>query len=106
MQQLMPTQTKLLPNEVAARGEAWYEQSLKQQVEPKHIGEFLVMDIETGDYEIGSDYIQPTERLLAKRPDAPLYALRIGYRAIGRIGGRYTPARRGNDCRSRGNAAL
>lgn len=90
----MVTETKLSPREVAARGEDWYERQLKAQVEPKHLGEFLVVDVNTGDYEIGRDYIQPTERLLAKRPDAVLYALRVGYRSVGRIGGRYTPARR------------
>ena len=78
--------TQLPPAEIARRGEALYEQSLKPLVEQKHFGEYLVVDIETGDYELGPDYIQPTEKLLAKRSDAPLYALRIGYRAIGRIG--------------------
>ena len=90
----MTTDTEVSPREVAARGEGWYESHLKQQVEPDHIGEFLVVDVNTGDYEIGRDYIQPTERLLAKRPDATLYALRVGYRSVGRIGGRYTPTRR------------
>ncbi len=90
----MATSTQLSPAEIAQRGEALYDQSLKSLVEPKHFGKYLVVDIETGDYEIGTDYIQPTEKLLAKRPDAPLYALRIGYRAVGRIGGRYTAARR------------
>lgn len=90
----MTAETKWLPREVAARGEDWYERHLKPEVEPAHLGEFLVVDVNTGDFEIGRDYIQPTERLLAKRPDAVLYALRIGYRSVGRIGGRYTPARR------------
>ncbi len=90
----MTSETELGSREVAARGEDWYERHLKQQVEPAHIGEFLVVDVNTGDYEMGQDYIQPTERLLAKSPDAVLYALRVGYRSVGRIGGRYTPARR------------
>ena len=90
----MITDTEVLPSEVAARGEEWYESHLKQQVEPDHIGEFLVVDVNTGDYEIGRDYIQLTERLLAKRPGAMLYALRVRYRSVGRIGGRYTPTRR------------
>lgn len=89
----MPTQTKQSSEEVAARGEAWYER-LKSQIEPGNTGRYLIVDVDTGDYDIGDDYILPTERLLANRPDAPLYALRIGYRAVGRIGGRYTPARR------------
>ena len=90
----MTAETESGPREVAARGEAWYERHLKQQVEPAHLGAFLVVDVNTGDYEIGKDYIQPTERLLAKRSDAVLYALRVGYRSVGRIGGRYTPVRR------------
>lgn len=90
----MTAGTKLGTREVAARGEDWYEHHLKQKVELTHVGEFLVVDVNTGDFEMGQDYIQPTERLLAKRPDAVLYALRVGFRSIGRIGGRYTPARR------------
>ena len=90
----MAVLTQLPPSDIAQHGEALYEKTIKQHVEPQHVGKYLVVDVETGEYEIGSDYIQPTERLLAKRPDAPLYALRIGYRAIGRIGGRYTPAHR------------
>ena len=38
--------------EVAARGEALYEQQIRTQVEATHQGEFVVVDIETGDYEI------------------------------------------------------
>lgn len=87
----MEALTQLSPSDIAKRGEVLYDQSLKQHVEPQHIGDFLVVDVETGDYEIGTDYILPTEHLLAKRPDAPLYALRIGYRSIGRIGGRCKP---------------
>ena len=90
----MPVLTQFSSSDIAQRGEALYEEKIKQHVEPHHVGECLVVDVETGDYEIGPDYIQPTERLLAKRPEAPLYALRIGYRAIGRIGGRCTPIRR------------
>ena len=95
----MPTDTGISPREVVTRGEEWYERHFKQQLKPDYLGEFLVVDVDTGDYEMGRDYIQPTERLLAKRPGAVLYALRVGCRAVGRIGvgligGRYTPARR------------
>jgi len=84
----------LSPQEVTARGEEWYERRFKHQQESDNIGKFLVVDVNTGDYAIGQDYIQLTERLLAKRPDAVLYAMRVGYRSLGRIGGRYTPGRR------------
>ena len=89
----MKMQTKLSPDEVARQGEAWYEK-IKAQVEPNDFGRYLVLNINTGEYEVGNDFILPTERLLSRTPDAELYALRIGYRAIGRIGGRFTPAQR------------
>lgn len=89
----MPTQTILSPDEVAAQGEAWYEK-LKSQLEPENFGRYLAVNIQTGDYEIGDDFILPTERLLSREPNAELYALRIGYRAIGRIGGCFMPALR------------
>ena len=38
--------------EIAARGQAIYEQRIRAKVEPEHIGKFLIIDIETGDYEL------------------------------------------------------
>ena len=67
---------------------------MKAEVEPGNVGRYLIVDVETGGYDMGDDYILPTERLRKKTPGAQLYALRIGYRSIGRIGGRFTPARR------------
>jgi hypothetical protein len=75
--------------EVAARGEALYEQQLRTHVEAAHMGEFVVVDIETGDYEIDVDDLAATKRALAKRPDAVLYGLRIGAPTAYRLGGRF-----------------
>src|SRR5262247_441432 len=41
--------------EVAARGEALYEQRIRPHVEATHQGQFVVVDIETGDYEVDAD---------------------------------------------------
>ena len=75
------------PQEVESRGEAIYQQELRERVEAEHKGKFLVVDIETGQYEIDEDDLQATRRALAKRPDAVLYGLRIGYPAAYRLGG-------------------
>jgi len=75
--------------EVAARGEALYEQRIRAQVEAAHRGEFVVVDIETGDYEIDADDLAATKRALAKRPDAVLYGVRIGSPTAYRLGGRF-----------------
>lgn len=77
------------PEEVEARGEALYEQQIRASVEAKNRGKFLVIDIETGEYEIDQDDLKATKRALAKRPDAVLYGLRIGYPTAYRLGGRF-----------------
>lgn len=77
---------KYTANEVAQRGEALYEKGLRSQVEDGHRGEFLVLDIETGDYEIAPDDVTATKRLLGRRPQAVVYGLRIGEAAAYHVG--------------------
>ncbi len=79
--------TQYSPQEVEARGEEIYEQQIRQTVESGNKGKFVVIDIETGDYEMDQDDLQATKRALAKRSDAVLYGLRIGYPTAYTLGG-------------------
>ena len=74
------------PDEVAQHGEAIYERQIRARVGPEHQGQFVVIDIETGDYELDVDDLAATKRALAKRPGAMLYGLRIGFPAAYRLG--------------------
>lgn len=74
------------PQEVLSRGEAIYTQQIRDRVETVHKGKFVVIDIETGEYEIDIDDLIATKRLLARRPDAVLYGLRIGFPTAYHIG--------------------
>ena len=74
--------------EVASRGEAIYRQEIRHKVDPKHKGKFLVIDIETGKYEMNADDLVATKRLLAKRPDAA--CLRLTDRVSNRSSNRRT----------------
>ncbi len=80
---------KYTPEEVATRGEVLYAQHIRAQVEAENQGKFLVVDIETGAYEIDEDDLTATKRVLAKRPEAVLYGLRIGSPTAYRLGGRF-----------------
>lgn len=75
------------PQEVESRGEEIYEQRLRAEVEPGNRGKFIVIDIETGDFEIDDDDLEATKRVLARRPEAVLYGLRIGYPTAYTLGG-------------------
>jgi hypothetical protein len=73
-------------DEICRRGEEIYERHIRPNVESQHKGEFLVIDIESGDYMIDADDAEATERLLSRKPNAVVYGLRIGYPAAYRIG--------------------
>lgn len=72
--------------EVASRGETIYRREIRDKVEPEHKGKFLVIDVETGEYEMNIDDLVATKRLLAKHPNAVVYGLQIGSPTAYRIG--------------------
>ena len=80
-------------SDVARRGEALYEREFRDRLEPEHTGEFLVLDVETGDHEIDSDQMAAILRAHAKHPDraSSRYTIRIGYDAVHVIGGALRP---------------
>ena len=82
--------TNYTPKEVASRGEAIYGGQIRDKVESEHKGKFLVIDIETGEYEMHTEDLVATKRLLAKHLNAVVYGLRIGFPTAYRIGGTIT----------------
>jgi hypothetical protein len=71
---------------IAERGEAIYDRQIRSHVESDHRGDYLVLDINSGEYEIDPEDLIATKRLLARCPDAVIYGLRIGHRAAYRLG--------------------
>jgi hypothetical protein len=65
--------------EIGERGQALSDEQIREKVEPQHNGDFLVLEIETGEYEVDMDSRAAFDRADAKRPGAPFYILRIGY---------------------------
>jgi len=76
-------------DEIVRRGQALYEQQIRAKMEASDKGRFLVLDIETGEYEIDVDERTALKRAKAKNPDAALYILRVGYATAYRLGGRF-----------------
>jgi len=77
---------KYTSEEIAQRGQAIYDQQIRAHVEAAHRGKFLVLNIETGEYEIDRDELAALQRAKAKNPDGALYILRIGATAAYRLG--------------------
>lgn len=74
--------------EIARRGNEIYQRNIRSQVMPQHKGQFLILDILSGDYEIDADDMSAEERLRARRPDGVLFGLRIGYTSAYTLAGR------------------
>ena len=85
------SEMRLTPDEIADRGQALYEERLRDQVEAIYLGQYLVIDIETGDYEIGAEHLATAEKLRARYPTALFYGIKIGYPATVAIGGTLRP---------------
>jgi hypothetical protein len=81
-------------DEIIEQGQALYDQQIRDKVEPQHNGKFLVLDIETGEYEVDADSRAAFDRAAAKRPGAPFYILRVGYPTAVRLGGHSLLGRR------------
>lgn len=77
-----------LPGEdTIERGTRIYEERLRFVLEPRHNGEYVVIDVDTGDYELDADHLAASDRAAAKRPGAQLYATRVGFGSLVRVGG-------------------
>lgn len=75
-------------DEIATRGEMLYEQKIRQEVgKEENIGKFLVIDIETGDYEMDDNDLAASQRAHARHPGGAFYGKKIGYRTSGTLGG-------------------
>jgi len=69
--------------EIIRRGKTLYEHKLRPQVETGNTGKVLVINVETGEYELDTDHLAASDRAAAKYPGAPLYTMRIGSPALG-----------------------
>ena len=54
---------------------------IKDRLEPAHKGEFVAIEVDTGDYFVGNDPIEADRKARKKYPDAVFFLARIGYRA-------------------------
>jgi hypothetical protein len=78
-------------DEIARRGEQWYERSIRSRVEAEaNIGKILSIDVETGDYELGDDPVVTSRKLQARHSGAAIWTKRVGYDAVYSVGGTRT----------------
>lgn len=59
--------------ETARLGEEIYEREIRAKAKAEHEGEFLVVDVTTGSYEVDESDVATSDRAPVRNPDALLY---------------------------------
>jgi hypothetical protein len=78
----------LSSEEVAKRAYRIYESKIRHKVETEaNIGKMVIIDVETGDYEVDETGLQAAKSLQEKSPYARLFGIRIGYNVAASFGG-------------------
>lgn len=73
--------------EFARMGDEIYENKVRPLVEEGNKGKIVAIDIESGAYMVDKDTMKASQYLIDKNPDAQIWCVRIGHRAVFRIGG-------------------
>ncbi|REJ52204.1 MAG: hypothetical protein DWQ56_23675 [Microcystis aeruginosa DA14] len=79
-------QPRYSKEEFARRGHEVYESQVRSQIEEGNHGKIVAIDIETGAFEVADDSLTAAKQLLIRFPDAQIFDIRIGHRAVHRFG--------------------
>ena len=87
---MSPQQPRYTAEETARRGDELYEREVRAKVEVVNHGNVVAIDIETGAYALDENALAAAKRLRVQHPDAEIWFVRVGHRALHRIGVRPT----------------
>jgi hypothetical protein len=85
---MLTPQPRYSKEEFARRGDEIYERDICPHLKAEDEGKFVVVDIETGAYEIDADELAASDRLSARHPNAQMWLMRVGSRYVRRFGSR------------------
>ncbi len=72
--------------EIGRRGREIYERSIRREVESRHRGKFIIIDITTGEYEIGESGREASDKMRERKPGAIMHGTRVGEKTAHRLG--------------------
>ena len=81
-------QPRYSKKEFAQRGDEIYQTQVRSQVEEGNYGRIVAIDIETGAFEVADTPMIAVDRLYEREPNAQPWVIRIGHRAVFRLGSR------------------
>ena len=72
--------------DIATTGRAIYHEKILPTLEPEDVNKLVVIDVNSGDYEIDAEDTAALARLLERRPDAYTWLERVGHPAAYHMG--------------------
>ena len=82
----MNAKVELSPEEHARLGDELYETRIRGLVERGNEGKVVAIDVTSGDHVVADTSTEATRRLLAIRPNAEVWSVRIGQGWVHRFG--------------------
>jgi hypothetical protein len=79
-------QLRYSKEEISRRGNEIDQSQVRPQVEEGNHGKIVAINIETGAFEVAKDSLTTSDQLLARLTDAQIWFVRIGHRAVHRVG--------------------
>lgn len=76
-----------MTNQIAEMGRKFYEENLKQILEPAHNGEFVSIEPESGQYFLGKTDVEAMRISKVAIPDKIKCLIRIGAKSTYKFGG-------------------
>lgn len=82
----LPT-SRFSAEETARRGDEIYEREIRARVELDHLGKVVAIDVRTGAFAVGETAVAAARQLRVQHHDAEIWFVRVGSRALHRLGG-------------------
>lgn len=82
---MSPTPLLMNPQAIAERGEAIYREKYLEAFERNHHGEFVAIDVQTGQAYLGDDPETALERAGRAAPKGTFHLIRVGFQGAFRV---------------------
>ena len=64
-------------NEIASKGQAIYDGEIRHWIEPAEKGKLVVIDVDSGDYDVDSKHAAAVGRLKPRHPGVITFTVRV-----------------------------
>jgi hypothetical protein len=85
---MQPLEPRYDKEEHKKRGTAIYQDIVREQVEHGNHGKIVAIDVDSEAFEVALDSLTAAQKLLARLPNAQIWCVRIGHRAVHAFGPR------------------